>query len=284
LGLKATYGRTPRGPHLEYGNITSVAGCVSRSVRDTARWFDAANGHEPSDPLSLQRVDGWERDLGTHLGALRGRRAAVAADWGNATVSPAMWERLDAAAADLISQVGLRRVDGIDTALPRMGAAWAISGSIGVHGELGDRWPGCEDDLTPEVRAGLRLTADSYNLESRVRIERRRRELNDTMAELFSQVDFVITASNPDVAFEADGPLPHVFGGVEAGAANNGRLTFPANLHGNPAISIPGGELDGLPIGLQIVARHFEEPLLLELALAVERERPWPLVAPAAPC
>ena len=62
------------------------------------------------------------------------------------------------------------------------------------------------------------------------------------MARIFDStdgVDFVITASNPDVAFDAEGPLPDTFGGVEAGRGNNGLLTFPANLHGNPAISVP---------------------------------------------
>jgi len=111
-------------------------------------------------------------------------------------------------------------------------------------------------------------------------------EVNEAMAAIFdpvSGVDIVLTASNPDVAFDADGPLPSVFGGVEGGQANNGRLTFPANLHGNPAISVPAGFLDGLPIGLQIVGRHFAEPLLLDLALAVERNRPWPLTATASP-
>ena len=109
-------------------------------------------------------------------------------------------------------------------------------------------------------------------------------EVNERMAAIFDParggVDFVITASNPDVAFEADGPLPKTFGGIEAGAGNNGRLTFPANISGNPAVTIPAGTLDGLPIGLQVVGRHHEEQLLLDLAWLAERNRPWPLVAP----
>ena len=253
---------------------------MARSVRDTARWFDVANGHDASDPLSLPRVEGWERNLGTHLDALRNMKVALAADWGNAAVSPVMWELLHGAASDLIDDCGLTLVDDIDTTLPRMGAAWSISGTIAIEAKLGDKWPDCADDLTPEMRFGLESTVGKYNAEARAKIERRRMELNDAMARIFDPVDgvdFVITASNPDVAFDADGPLPSVFGGVEAGAGNNGKLTFPANLHGNPASSIPAGFLDGLPIGLQVVGRHFSEELLLDLALTVERNRPWPL-------
>ncbi len=155
-----------------------------------------------------------------------------------------------------------------------------------IQTELAEHWPGCAEQLTPEMRFGLQSTAGAYGTEARARIERRRMELNDAMAALFDPangVDLVIAASNPDVAFDAEGPLPGTFGGIEAGAGNNGRLTFPANLHGNPAISIPAGTLDSLPIGLQVIGRHFSEPLLLDLALAVERNRPWPLVAPGSP-
>jgi aspartyl-tRNA(Asn)/glutamyl-tRNA(Gln) amidotransferase subunit A len=283
VGLKGTFGRIPLGPHHEYGNLTVATGCMARSVRDSARWFDVANGHDPTDPLSLPPVDGWELALGSHGDALRGNRVAVVPDWGGATVSPVMWELLDEAATLLIDDVGMRRVD-VDTTLPRMGGAWAISGNLAIRALLGDLWPDCAGDLTSEMSRGLEASEGRYGEESRARIERRRMELNEAMARIFDThgdgVDFIIAAANPDTAFEAEGPLPSVFGGIEAGARNNGLLTFPANLHGNPAISVPAGTIDGLPFGLQIIGRHFTEPFLLDLALTMERNRPWPLVAP----
>lgn len=280
VGLKGTFGRIPLGPQTTYGNLTVSTGCLARSVRDTARWFDVANGHHPSDPLSLPKVSGWEDGLGSHLEKLRGARVAVVSDWGGATVSPVMWELLDEAAIRLIDELSMRRVEGIDTKVPNMGAAWSISGMIQIRSLLGDRWPDCADDLTWEMRSGLQATEGRYGEEGRAKIEQRRMEVNEAMSHIFDQadgVDFVIAASNPDVAFPAAGPLPDTFGGIEAGRANNGRLTFPANLHGNPAISVPAGQLDGLPIGLQIIGRHFSEPLLLDLARTMERNRPWPL-------
>ncbi len=291
VGLKGTYGRIPLGPKHQLGNHTVSTGCLTRSVRDTARWFDLTNGHHPTDPHSLPETAGWEDGLGTLGEPLRGMRVAVVSDWGGATVSPLMWELLDEAAHHLIAETGLVRVDDLDTTVPRMGAAWSISGMLAVRAALGEHWPACADDLTPEMRFAMETTTGHYSEEARARIERRRMEVNEAMARIFDPiagVDFVVTAANPDVAFDAEGPLPSAFGGVKAGAANNGRLTFPANLHGNPAISVPAGMLEDdsdhnsapLPIGLQIVGRHFSEPLLLELALAMERSRPWPLIAP----
>ena len=281
VGLKSTYGRIPRGPHAEYGNLTVTIGGMTRSVRDTARWFDICNGHDTSDPLSLPKVSGWEAGLGST--PVAGLRVAIVPDWGGAVVSPAMWNVLLEAADHLVASAKLRRIDGVNTALPRMGAAWSISGMIEIASALGDMWPACADDLTPEMRMGLQLTEGRYNASERAKIEARRTALNMRMAEIFQQVDLVITASNPDVAFIAEGPLPNTFGGVKAGAGNNGLLTFPCNLHGNPGISVPAGTVDGLPVGLQIIGPHFSEQVLLELAHVLERERPWPLTAPSAP-
>lgn len=277
VGLKATYGRIPRGPAEPLGNLTTTLGCLARSVRDVARWFDVCNGHESRDPLSLPRVSGWEAGLGTR--ETSGLRAIVVRDWGGAHVADASWAVIEEAATWLTGAAGLRRRD-VDTTLPRLGAAWSLTGSVMLAWELREHLPGALEQLTPEGRAAMQWV-DRYGAEARGKFEARRVALNERMAAIFGDVDFVITASNPDVAFAAEGPLPSVFGGVEAGLGNNGALTFPANVYGCPAISVPVGAVDGLPVGMQIVAPHYREPYLLDLARLVERERPWPLVAPS---
>jgi aspartyl-tRNA(Asn)/glutamyl-tRNA(Gln) amidotransferase subunit A len=59
-----------------------------------------------------------------------------------------------------------------------------------------------------------------------------------------------------------------------------GALTIISNIYGNPAVSIPAGTVDGLPIGMQVLGKHHQDALLFDVALTVERERPWPKVAP----
>jgi aspartyl-tRNA(Asn)/glutamyl-tRNA(Gln) amidotransferase subunit A len=124
------------------------------------------------------------------------------------------------------------------------------------------------------------MAEQMYSLAVAARGEAKRREMNEAVADTFDQVDFVIAASNPDVAFDAELTLPSHVDGINVGAENEGVLTQPANIAGNPAISIPVEPVGGLPVGLQVMAKHHEDALLFDLARIVERERPWPLVAP----
>lgn len=277
VGLKATYGRIPRGPGARTATSPRWS-VVCRAACATPRGGSTCVTDTTATTRSVSPASSWEAGLGSI--PTRGLRAAVVANWGSAVVSPAMWSVLEEAASNLIKVTGMRRVDGVDMSLPRLGAAWSITGMAALAFELREHWPACADVLTPEIRFGLERTASLYGTEARGKFETRRAELSRRMTEIFDHVDVIITASNPDVAFDAQGPLPDTFGGIVAGAGNNGVLTFPANIYGNPGISIPAGTVDGLPVGLQVMARHFAEPLLLDLALAFERSRPWPLVAP----
>src|SRR6478752_713538 len=137
IGLKTTYGRIPRGPHFEVGALTVTIGGVTRSVRDTARWLDVANGADRHDPHSLPRVEGWEVGLGTHLHELRGLRVAIIDGFGGAVVSPATATLVREAGEALIADLGMRRVD-IDVPIPSVGTAWSLANMASTFKELGD--------------------------------------------------------------------------------------------------------------------------------------------------
>jgi aspartyl-tRNA(Asn)/glutamyl-tRNA(Gln) amidotransferase subunit A len=280
VGMKGTAGRIPRGPRTEIAPLTVVIGCLARSVRDVARWFDVCSGHDRRDPYSLPRIDGWERDLGTH--ELRGRTAVIAPTLGSAVVRPEVEAVVRDAGEALARDAGLRLVD-VPVHLPGLGFEWAMSNLAQLRRALGDLWPGCKDDLTLEMAFGLDLATQVFDLAMAARCESQRIEANERMAEVFDQVDFVICATNPDVAFPAEVTLSTRVGARSVGPENNGALTIPANIVGNPAISIPAGTVDGLPVGMQVIGHHHADALLLDLARVVEQERPWPLVAPSAP-
>jgi aspartyl-tRNA(Asn)/glutamyl-tRNA(Gln) amidotransferase subunit A len=291
VGLKANYGRIPKGPFVHQIPHTVTVGCISRSVRDTARWFDVCNGYDPHDTLSLPRVEGWEAGLGSHRDDVRGKRAVISVDLGVAVVHPEVAELVSTAATSLIADAGLVRVD-VEVQFPPALFEWAMSNLVTLAADLGDAYPACESELTPEIMLGMNIASHHYDLAMAATAERFRVGAHEVMADVLDEVDFIFCSTNPDVAFGAEGPMPTTvgdidlmerFGDIMRVGANQGNLTFPANFAGNPAVSIPVGTVDGLPVGMQVIGRHHGEELLLELALLAEQERPWPLVAPGAP-
>jgi aspartyl-tRNA(Asn)/glutamyl-tRNA(Gln) amidotransferase subunit A len=280
VGLKGTYGRIPMGPNFEYQTLTVAVGCVARSVRDTARWFDVASGYDSRDPYSLPRIDGWERDLGSQ--DLRGLRVAISPTLGTAVVRDEVQSRVVAAGEALARDSGLTVVD-LDVSFPKLDLAWALGNLSGLRMDLEGLWPECRDQLTKEIAFGLDMAEQLVNLETNARGEATRTAANEAMAAIFDQVDLVICATNPDVAFPAHITANTRVGDQKVDLGNNGALTIPANISGNPAVSIPIEPLDGLPVGMQIIGRHHQDQILLDLAAAVERSCPWPLVAPGNP-
>lgn len=322
LGMKGTYGRIPRGPDAYFRPGTVVLGCLARSVRDAARYFDVCAGYDSLDPSSLPARPGWEVGLGTN--DLRGRRVAVVPRLGGVTLQSGIEERVRESATTLIAATGMIEVD-LEIEVPNLAAHWMMGNLATLLADLGGRWPGCANDLTDEMAIGLLLSQSMYNLHTAAVAEKQRIRANETMAAAFDEVDFVIAATNPGTAFSADSPMSNpsasfidsakankiarlgfrgVMGAVRlAGAAfpklpsalldlaserfpdlvHMGALTIISNIYGNPAVSIPGGFVDGLPVGVQVLTRHHADELLFDVALAVEREMPWPKVASHTP-
>jgi Asp-tRNA(Asn)/Glu-tRNA(Gln) amidotransferase A subunit family amidase len=288
FGLKATYGRVPKGPWAGLQPITAVIGCLTRSVRDTARYFDACNGFDQRDPFSLPFVGGWEAGLGTH--DLSGMTVAILPELGIARVRSEVSDQVTAVAEHLAEAAGLRAVEVTPT-LPPLRGQWAMAGQVAFVADLGSAYPDRIDELSPEMRMGLEGAMERYTLEKAASIEFYRRQLNESMAALFAEADFVMCSCNPDVAFAAEGPPPSTIPGADLiqeigfsrAIMNNAALTAPSNLNGSPSMSIPAGLVDGLPVGLQVLAGHHREQLLLDLALIAEREMGWPKVAPGSP-
>jgi aspartyl-tRNA(Asn)/glutamyl-tRNA(Gln) amidotransferase subunit A len=321
LGMKGTFGRIPRSPDAYTRPNTIVLGNVARSVRDAARYFDVCGGYHGGDPSTLPKHPGFEAGLGRY--ELAGRRVAVVPELGDVPLDPGVEDRLRAEAGELIAATGLRPVD-IRVDVPNLAAQWMMGNLATLLADLGDRWPSCASLMTPDVALGLYLAQSLYNLRTAAVAESLRVQLNEAMAKVFDEVDFVITATNPGPAFSADAEqssreesfidwakssraalqafrallfgtrlasvvapkLPSVL--IDHAArrfpelANMGGLTIVSNAYGNPAVSIPAGTVDGLPVGMQVLARHHADDLLFDVALAVERTRPWPLTAPHA--
>src|SRR3954451_23378564 len=323
LGMKGTFGRIPRGPQAFMRPNTVVLGNLARSVRDAARYFDVCGGYHGADPTSLPKHPGYEAGLGSHLEDLRGKRVAIVPDLAGVRLEPGVEEQLRAEAGMLIRDAGLVPVE-LEIDLPNLAAQWMMGNLATLLADLGDKWPGCAAELTPEVASGLYMSQSLYNLRTASVAELLRIEANEAMAAAFDQVDFVIAATNPGPAFPADAAMSssdgsfiewaksstaasYAFRGVLFGARltsvvmpklpnilmdaaapharellSMGGLTIISNIYGNPAVSIPAGTVDGLPVGMQVLTRHHADELLLDVALAVERERPWPMVAPTA--
>ena len=150
FGLKATYGRIPRGPRTMQPPLTVTSGCVSRSVRDTARWFDVCNGHDSRDTVCAFRMS-W--DGKTALGTLRGCTGRQAGGRSRSTSEVRLSARASLAgrhpaAEALISDAGLKRVD-LAIQFPEASLAWVMSNIVTLMADLGELYPECEEQADP---------------------------------------------------------------------------------------------------------------------------------------
>ena len=195
----------PAAPHAFSRPNTVVLGGLVRSVRDAARFYDVCAGYDPGDPSSLP-VD---RRLGSRPRHARSPRSPRRDPPGPRRRHPRSHPRSSGASATAprcsSTRLGLVEVD-VHLELPNLTAQWMMGNLSTLLAELGDRWPKCARHLTDEVATGLFLSQSLYNLNTAAVAEELRLQAYAAMAATFAQVDFVIAATNPDVAFPADAP------------------------------------------------------------------------------
>jgi Asp-tRNA(Asn)/Glu-tRNA(Gln) amidotransferase A subunit family amidase len=123
------------------------------------------------------------------------------------------------------------------------------------------------------VEMGARLGAVDI-----ARCQQERYRLNCEVADLFERYDLLVTPTCPTTAFAAGGPMPDHIDGVKLESPLHAvAFTYPFNMTGHPAISLPAGlGDDGMPVGVQIVAERGADRLLLRVARAYERACPFP--------
>ena len=283
FGFKVSFGRVGDAGHFDTG-LTSVPGPICRSVRDAARYVDAIAGPTDVDPTSLPRPErSYENAVvsGAAAARLRGLRAAWSSTLGFAVCDPEVEKLSHEAALALAADAGIEIVD-VDFHFPRPGQAWSILSNIDVSANHLEAYRGSDEAVTPVSKAGFeaieRMTSDQV-----LRAQQRRWELLRAIADVFDEVDLILTPTTATTAFVAEGPPPFEIAGQRVGGMGSVPYTAPFNISGMPAVSIPvGTSVEGLPVGLQVVARRHEEELVLACGAIAESKRPWPKFAPLA--
>jgi len=281
VGVKPTFGLVPKEPGFSGWKTLSIIGPLARSVRDAAALLAVMAGVDPADDMSYP---GGDRDFAAAAAAgadtgLGGLRIAYSVDGGFAAVDPDV-RRSFAAAVERFASTGVTPVDaypdtGDATALWELiaGAEGFVSESPLLIGHEAEMTPGTAD----LIRAGD-IPARQY-----IEAMHARARYTTVWSEFFTQYDLLLSPTMQSTAFPVGAEGPAEIDGRRFGPASNdwANLVLAANLTGQPAVTVPCGTGDdGLPIGLQITARRFEDALAMRAAAAWETLAPWARLAP----
>jgi aspartyl-tRNA(Asn)/glutamyl-tRNA(Gln) amidotransferase subunit A len=271
VGLKPTYGRVSRAGVLPLAWSLDHVGPLARSVADCALLLQAIAGPDPRDPSSSQvPVPDFSSGLSQGVGGLR---LGVPREHFFELLEPGV-ERLVRDAIATLERLGAHLEE---VSLPHAthaqvaGNAIMASEAASLHATwLRDRPQDYGADVLQRIQGGLLVRATEY-----LHSQQMRTLVQQDFAHAFQRVDVVLGPTVPLVAprightFEPGGP----FNVAPRAIAN--RITVPCNLTGMPAISVPCGFSDGLPVGLQIMGPAFAEPLVLRVAAAYEAACNW---------
>ncbi len=283
VGLKPTYGRVSRHGGIPVSWSADHFGPMTRTVADTAALLGVIAGEDARDPTSGRApVPDYRAGLG---GGLTGKCIGIADAYLRQPVDPAA-ERLVTQAIATLETLGARVVE---ISLPPPAGAVAALLAILMPEATVYHLPWLRtrpDDYSPAVRERLELGAITPAV-SYIQAQGVRRRFVDEFLRAMDEegVDLLLTPTAPSAATPLDGDLvtgdeadPQLLASLIA-------FSGPFNLTGFPAISIPCGFTEGgLPVGLQLVARPWEEASLLAAAHGYEQATGWQRWAPPGVC
>ncbi len=285
VGIKPTYGRCSRWGIVAFASSLDQAGPMARSVKDCAIMLGVMAGHDPKDSTSVDLpVPDYTKAL---TGDIRGLRVGIPKEYRLDGMSPEI-EKLWAQGADWLKKAGAEIKDvslpHTKYALPTyyiIAPAEASSNLARYDGvRFGLRVPGESlDEMYEKTRAegfgkevrrrimiGTYVLSAGYYDAYYLKAQRLRTLIARDFDRAFKDVDVILTPSTPSAAFaegeKTDDPIQMYLNDV---------FTVTANLVGLPGISVPGGlDSQGLPLGLQLIGRAFDEETLFRVGGVIE--------------
>jgi aspartyl-tRNA(Asn)/glutamyl-tRNA(Gln) amidotransferase subunit A len=274
FGFKPSFGLVPQYPPSAVGDLSHI-GPMTRTVGDAALMLDAIAGADPRDRLSWSSGITYERGLDR---SVRGLRVAWSPTLGYAQVSHDVLESTEQAV--LVFRELRCHIEEVDPGLPDPANILDIIWSSAMAGYFAGRL----DQVRDRLDQGLLTVIDRAASLSAVDLAnalQRRSDYYSGMREFMERFDLLLTPTLPVTAFTADLDEPDDWRRSTLAPLDWTPFTFPFNLTGQPAASVPCGfDRDGLPIGLQIVGRWREDPIVLRAAAAFEAARPWAAAKP----
>ena len=287
VGVKPTYGRVSRWGVVAFASSLDQAGPIARDVRDAAVMLKSMAGHDPKDSTSVNRpVPDYEAALG---GSIKGLKIGVPKEY-RIDGMPAEIETLWQSGIDWMKDAGAEIVD-ISLPLTKyalpvyyiVAPAEASSNLARYDGvkyghrakDYSDiqsmyeetRAEGFGDEVKRRVLIGTYVLSAGYYDAYYLRAQKVRKRIFDEFAEAFGKVDLILTPSAPSAAFELGAKMAD-----PVQMYLNDVFTVTANLAGIPGASVPAGlDANGLPLGLQLLAKPFDEETMFKGMHALEQ-------------